>query len=266
MVPRIPDLWKSGEAADHLYRLYLAQLQKHDRYERTVAACRQIRHYAACGPGAKEGLLTFHYEVDALYELKNYATAWRQLRLRDRIAFGQSFDYARQEWSVKDAYRLEWDYAPIHYFLGRYKVGCSLLEKALSFWFVDGRNVPAFQTLTRIYNGDDEPWSRCRVTLANFYDRLGKRLTDWEYWREFVDSFPPEVFRLSGVSRKKFRSDCDAMPVFFKCAVQVRRQQQTSQSGDAKTSDKRQELTKQERELRDVRLSNLFPELRDLRG
>ena len=265
MTPRIPDLWKSGEDADRLYRLYLSHLQMHDMFERVVAACRQIRHYATRGPGAKEGLLTFYYEVDALYELKKYTTAWRQLRLRDRIAFGQSFDYARQEWSVNDAYRLEWDYAPIHYFLGHYKVGCSLLENALGFWFVDGRKVPAFQTLIRIYNGDDEPWSRCRVTLANFYDRLGRRLTDWEYWREIVDSFPPEVFRLSGVSRKKFRLDCDAMPVFFKCALEVRYKKQTSPKRRTKASHQRQVLTKQERELRDVQLRNLFPELRDLR-
>ena len=214
MVPRVPDLWRLGEDADHLYRWYLSLLQMHHMHDRTIAASRRIRHYAARGPGAKEGLLTFHYEVEALYDLKNYAAASRQLRLRDRIAFGKSMDYARQKWCAKDAYRLEWDYAPIHYFLGRYSLGCSLLETSLSFWFPH-QGFDSYSILHRVYNGDEEPWHRARVTLANFYDHLGKRLSDWQHWSKFASSFHPTLYRLGGISRKNLVADSDTLLQFF---------------------------------------------------
>src|SRR5207237_9546900 len=133
-------------------------------------ACRQIRRYAARGPGPKHGLFTFSFEIDALCDLKDYGAAWRQLRLREKIVFGERFDLFRGEWSAADARELQFLYAPLLFFLGRHRQGCLLLETSLAFWFRGGK-VRSFDMLFNVYNGDGEPWHRCQVTLAHFYRR-----------------------------------------------------------------------------------------------
>jgi hypothetical protein len=66
----IPDLWRANEDAVRLYQLYLCRLQINDMHERIVAACHQIRRYAARGPGPTEGLFTFSIEIESLGESK----------------------------------------------------------------------------------------------------------------------------------------------------------------------------------------------------
>lgn len=87
----IPDLWQAKEYAVRLYQLYLLRLRMNHMHKRVVAICPCIRRYAARGPGPTEGLFTFFHEIDSLCDLKNYQAAWRRLRLREEIAFGERF-------------------------------------------------------------------------------------------------------------------------------------------------------------------------------
>ena len=183
----IPDLWRANDAS-RLYSLYFGLLQMHHRHERIIAVCPRIRRYAARGPGPEEGLFTFFNEINALCELGKYQAAWRRLRLRDKMAFGKSFDLRNRKWTGADAWELTYSYAPQLYLLGRYRQGCELLETALRFYF-RRRKVQSLDMLCHIYNGDDVPSHRFRVTLSHFYRRLGKDLRQWRYWARFIDGW-----------------------------------------------------------------------------
>lgn len=279
---RIPNLWRINEDATRLYSLYLAHLSTHNLVERVVFASRKIRRFAASGPGSKDGLFTFSHEIDALYDLKKYQVAWRQIQLRDSIACGQRFNFTDRVWTGKDSFLLETDYAPIQYFLKRYSFGCSLLESGLNFWFKH-RGFDSYDILNRVYNGDQVPWHRCRVTLANFYDRLGKRLSDWQHWSEFASSFHPKLYRLGGVSRRKLLTDSDSLPQFFGNLARQQVRRIFTQDGKIRSyltassptflkyrteqnrlHDVEKEQNRAARELRNEKLRTLFPELNGL--
>jgi hypothetical protein len=226
-VSHIPDLWRAGEDAAHLYPLYLARLSMGGLRGRVVSSCRRIRRYARRGPGAEKGLFTFSFEIDSLCDLGEYKAAWRQLRLRDRMALGTRFDLARRDLSAADAGLAEWDYAPILFFLGRYRRGCSLLEASLDFRFADAK-VRSYDILFRVYNGDEEPRNRCRVTLAHFYARTGKSLRDWRHWEAFVRGFHPRLFRLAGVRREELLADPGRLRAFRDKLMEIRKDRATS--------------------------------------
>lgn len=268
-----------------MYSLYLMQLVLDDRYEQVISACRTIRRIAARGPGLKEGIFTFSLEIDALYELQQYQTAFKQLCQRDRIIFGERMDFAKRKWSRGEGWQLEFDYAPIHYFLGRYRLGCSLLETALGFWFDPSVSTkpPCFQILYRICNNEHEPSHRCRVTLAHFYNRLGKPMTEWKHWPQFVNGLNLKLFRIAGITRAQLLMNSDHLPMFFDKLMKLRDQRIPTRIGNgeldltdsAKTVRQRQaaiqkkselfeERTKLQRERREAKLRDLFPELRDL--
>ena len=282
MPPAIPDLWRDKEDAARLYQLYLSRLHQNHLYERIVSSCRQIRRYAARGPGSKEGLFTFSFEIDALCELQDYKTAWRQHRLREQIVFGERFNLIHRQWSPDDEYVLAHYYAPLLYFLGRYRQGCSLLEISLGFWF-NGRNVRSYDILHYIYKGNQEPWDRYDVTLSHFYDRLGKELSSWQHWEAYVHGFHPRLFRLSGVRRDELLRDAGQLTVFFdklraiqaerttsgvtwgqsdliESAAKVRKRQEATQ----RKRDEFNEQTKAVRERTNRKLRELFPELQGL--
>jgi hypothetical protein len=223
----IPDLWRAKEDASRLYSLYLAHLSMNGRYEQVVAACPKIRRYAARGPGAKEALFAFSFELDALVELKRYRQAWRRLRLREETVFGKRFNLLRREWSADDSWDLCWCYAPLLFFLGRYRQGCALLEISLDSWFGD-QKVRSYDVLFHVYNGDEEPDNRCRVTLKHFYTRLGKNLSEWRHWEKFVNGFHPRLFRLAGVSREELLADSEQLGGFFDNLMGVRAERTTS--------------------------------------
>src|SRR5580704_5444541 len=108
--------------------------------------------------------------------------------LQEEIAFGQRFDLRSRQWSKADAFELAFSYAPLTYFLGRYRQGAQFLETSLDFW-LRGKKVEIFDILSRVYNGEIEPSNRCRVTLSHFYARLGRDLRQWRGWRAFVNGF-----------------------------------------------------------------------------
>jgi hypothetical protein len=252
------------------------------RYERVVAACPQIRRYAARGPGPTEGLFTFFFEIDSLCDLKNYQTAWRRLRLREKIVFGKRLDLRSREWSSTDGCELAWSYAPLLFFLGRCSRGRELLETSLGFSFV-GRNARSFDILFHVYNGDDEPSHRCRVTLSHFYRRLGRDLRQWRHWETFINGFHPRLFRLSGVRRDELIADPGRLGEFFDKLMKVRDERTTSGVGGSQSDlidsaakvKQRQDATQQKLNEFDERikpvqdrtnskLRDLFPELQGL--
>lgn len=275
----IPDLWRAKEDAARLYQLYLCHLRMNHEDERVVAACPQIRRYAARGPGLAEGLFTFSFEIDSLCDLKDYRAAWRRLRLREEIIFGERFDLRSRKWSRADGHELEFWYAPMMFFLGRIGQGCELLETSLGFWFVDEK-VRSFDILFRVFNGDEEPTDRCRVTLSHFYGRLGKDLRQWRHWEAFVNGFHPRLFRLSGVRSDELMADPARLGPFFDKLMELRAERTTSGFGGSQSDlvesaakvKKRQDATQQKldefherikptQDRMNSKLQELFPEL-----
>ncbi len=227
MAEMIPDLWRADVDAVGLYKLYLCRLQMNHQHERVVAVCPRIRRYAARGPGLTEGLFTFSIEIDSLCDLKDYHAAWRRLRLREVIAFGERFDLRSRKWLSADGRDLMYFYAPLLFFLNRYRQGCALLETALDFWFV-GTKSRSFDMLFHVYNGDAEPVDRCRVTLSHFYGRLGRDLHQWPHWEAFVNGFHARLFRLSGVRVDELVAEPELLSAFFNKLMQVRAERTTS--------------------------------------
>lgn len=282
MADAIPDLWRAKEDATRLYELYLCRLWMNHRHERIVAVCPQIRRYAARGPGPPEGLFTFSFEIDSLCDLKDYRAAWRRLRVREETVYGERFDLRSREWSGADGWELAYWYAPLLYFLGRYRQGCSLLETSLGFCF-DGRKARSFDILFHVYNGDEEPCHRCRVTLSHFYRRLGKDLRQWRHWEAFVNGLHARLFRLSRVRRDELLADPRRLAVFFDKLMEARAERTTSGVGGSQSDliesapkvRKRQEATRKtldafEKRIKPVqdrmnrKLQELFPDLREL--
>lgn len=234
------------------------------------------------GPGPTEGLFTFSFEIDSLCDLKDYQAAWRRLRLREEIAFGERFDLRTREWSSADGWELAYSYAPLAFFLGRYRQGCEWLETALGFWF-GVRTARSFDILCYVYNGDEEPWHRCRVTLSHFYGRLGRDLRQWRHWEAFVSGFHPRLFRLSGVRRDELVAAPGRLAEFFDRLMEVRDERTPSGVGGSQSDlidsaakvRKRQDAIRRERdefnerikpvqERTNRKLQELFPELQGL--
>jgi hypothetical protein len=251
-------------------------------HERVVAVCPQIRRYAARGPGPTEGLFTFSFEIDSLCDLEDYETAWRRLRRREEIAFGERLDLRSRKWAKTVGWELAFSYAPLLFFLGRYRQGCALLETFLDFWF-RGTKPRSFDILFHVYNEDQEPRNRCRVTLSHFYRWLGKDLRHWRHWEAFVNGFHPRLFRLSGVRRDELMADPERLAVFFdrlmemwdertisgtssgqsdliESAAKVRKRQEARQ----RKLDEFRERIKPVQKRTNRKLNELFPELRGL--
>jgi hypothetical protein len=279
---RIPDLWRLKEDAARLYQLYLCRLQANRLHERVICACRQIRRYATQGPGINHGLFTYSFEIDALCQLQDYRAAWRQLRQRESKVFGKRLNLAHRQWSERDRWELAFSYAPLLFFLGRYRQGCALLEASLEFSF-KSEKVRSYDMLFHVYNGDQQPPDRCRVTLAHFYDRLGKCLRDWQHWKAFVNGFHARLFRLSGVSREQLFADPGQLAAFVSKLVNVRDERTTSGVGGGQSDliesaakvHKRQLAMRRKldefavrikpvQDRTDRKLQELFPELQGL--
>jgi hypothetical protein len=282
MPKTVPDLWRAKEDAPRLYSLYFIRLQINRLHQRVVSACRQVRRYAARGPGPKEGLFTFSFEIDSLCDLKDYKGAWRQLRLFEEMAHGERFDHARREWSARDAWELTFYHAPLLFFLGRYRQGCALLETALDFHF-RRRRAQSYDVLYHVYNGDEEPTDRCGVALSDFYSRLGKRLTEWPQWQAFVNGFHPKLFRLAGARRSELLASAEKLPAFVDRLGAVLAERTTSgvtrgladlieapakvrkwQEATRKALDEFNQRSQPRRAVLDTKLRHFFPELEGL--
>lgn len=230
MADSIPDLWTSGEDARRLYSFYLSRLAIGQQWERIVTACREIRRHASRGPGLAKSIFTFRDEIDALCKLKDYDTAWRQLLALRRAVRG-----IQQGINIEDRKRMEAEergtcVASLLYFRGRYRRGCGLKERYFDLCFQNGP-VQSYQLLFEVYNDDVEPTHRVRVTLAHFYNRLGRDLRQWRHWPTFVEGFQPRLFRLAGIQREKLLADAGHLPAFFNNLMDIRDERTTSGVG-----------------------------------
>jgi hypothetical protein len=224
---QLPDLWRARADPDRMYQLYLVRLQMNGMHDRVVAACRQIRRYAARGPGRRAGLFTFFFEVDSLVALKDYQAAWRQVQLRDKIIRGRRVQLSRRKWSIKDFSELAYTYAPLMYFLKRYRLGCELLETALAFWYQRPK-AQSYDILFHVCNADEEPRIRPRVTLTHFYRLLGNDLKEWRLWPTFVKGLAAPLLRIAGVERKSLLDDPSQLMALLASLERVRRERVTS--------------------------------------
>lgn len=227
VITQLPDLWRTRADPDRMYQLYLVRLQMNGLHERVVAACRRIRRYAARGPGRRAGLFTFFFEVDSLVELKNYRAAWRQVQLRDEIIRGDRVPLGRRKWSARDFPELAYTYAPLMYFLKRYSLGCHLLETALAFWYQRPK-AQSYDIVFHVFNTDEEPRIRPRVTLAHFYRHLGKDLEQWRLWPMFVRRLAAPLLRVAGVERQSLLEDPSRLAAFLAGLRRIRDERVTS--------------------------------------
>lgn len=282
MATRIPDLWQVGVEAPRLYDLYLAHLLGHQRYERMIEVCRQIRQYAARAADKREGFFTYHMEIEALCRLGEYQAAWLQLRRFEKAVHGEQWNLVRREWIRSDFYALEIYYAPLLYYRGHFRLGCTLLETALDCWF-ERKTLCSYNILHQVYNGDEEPYHRVRVTLSHFYKRLGRDLREWRHWEKFVKNLHSRLLKATAVRRKQLIKDPNQLPAFFDRLMELQ-EERTSSGVTCGQSDlidspekvqQRQEKTRRELEEFQIRrdagraqrndeLLALFPDLAEL--
>jgi hypothetical protein len=137
--------------------------------------------------------------------------------------------------------------------------------------------------LFRVYNGDDEPEKRQRVTLQHFYHRLGRDLRQWRHWEAFINGFHPKLFRLAGIRSVVLLEDAAQFPIFFNRLMEIRQERATSSvtrgERDLVESPARvrawhestqtkieqfKEHSRPRREQLEAKLLELFPDLQDL--
>jgi hypothetical protein len=99
------------------------------RTKRTIAACRQIRRYAA----AKhvERTFTYFWEIEAHGASQDFDSMWQVLRAWEKAAFKKGLNLTEHRWNSDDFHQLIY-YGPILYLRGRYGLGRRLMETALS--------------------------------------------------------------------------------------------------------------------------------------
>ncbi|WP_161967131.1 hypothetical protein [Fimbriiglobus ruber] len=143
--------------------------------------------------------------------------------------------------------------------------------------------MPSYDIMYHVYNGEEEPSHRFRVTLSHFYGRLGKDLRLWKHWAAFVDGFHPRLFRLSGVGRGEILANPGSLAIFSERLSDIRDARTDSGvsfgqadlvESEAKVRKRHEEVkekgnqfkerTKQARESTNVKLQEYFPELQGL--
>ncbi|MFT3878275.1 MAG: hypothetical protein QM703_01285 [Gemmatales bacterium] len=178
---------------------------------------------------------------------------------------------------------------PLHYWLGRYELGCHILESALEpwfnndwqssyYWFTPITHQPRKHKATLFYP----------VSLAMFYHKLGKDLRDWKQWDAFIDGFPEKFFTVLKIGKKELRNDSNLLPKVISRIGKIQKKNRpyyTSGDGGQSIEDiiesprqikrrhdkllkerheseeEKRERAKVRRKL-DQRLVELFPELR----
>jgi hypothetical protein len=152
----------------------------------------------------------------------------------------------------------------------------------LELWFRAGR-VPSFEILFEIYNNDEEPEMRPRVTLQHFYRHLDRDLHQWRHWEAFINGFHPRLFRLAGVTREALCDSAEQFPIFFNRLMEIREQRTISgvtrgekdliesptrvrkrQESILRKLDQFTESHQSRRDTSDAKLRRLFPELSEL--
>ncbi|MHC5536837.1 hypothetical protein ACYOEI_01025 [Singulisphaera rosea] len=123
------------------------------------------------------------------------------------------------------------------------------------------------------------------MTLTHYYNRLGKNPLQWPRWGTFVNGFHARLFRLAGVSREEMLVDPGRLPAFFEALMAIRAERTPTGVGggvrdltdgvnavekrQAAVQEKLERFEERSRPMSDflnMRLLELFPELRDLEG
>lgn len=293
MSKRIPNLWKMKLMTDDrdpgtLYALYLSDLMLKDQDARVIEACRIIRRYAIKGPGIKEAFFTFSQEHHSLITLGRLDEALRQARSRDRIVYGHC-DYSRLVWKEDSGTWPIITVAPLHYWLGRYELGCHILEAAFEPWFNNDWK-SSFYWFTQVAYPHKKHRAKAfyPVSLAMFYHKLGKDLREWKLWNAFIDGFPDQFYTVLKIGKEDLRNDSKLLSIVISRISEIQKKNRpyyTSGGGDDSIEDivesprqikkrhdqlikERHETQKakqeraQKRRLLDQRLAELFPELR----
>ncbi|MFO0945376.1 MAG: hypothetical protein U1D30_05425 [Planctomycetota bacterium] len=253
----IIDLWREGEEdATRLYIFYLEKLRSTGNLDQLGFTCRRIRQYAARGPGKKEALFTFWIEIEALCEIGDFDLAWRRLRQWEAVVFGKRLRLDQHRWNKSEGLVLAFYYAPLLYLRGRhrtsekkrrhprpgslegheqrhagrrngfsqrrYRLGCKLLETHLELLFRQG--ISSYDMMVHVHNDDEEPENHCRVTLAHFYHKLGRTLSDWRRWRAFSGGFPPKLYGMAKVEREALIQQPALLATFHERLRKIERQ------------------------------------------
>jgi hypothetical protein len=128
----IPNLFRSEWNAETIrcYEGFLSRLCWAGRTKRTIAACRQIRRYAA----AKhvERAFTYFWEIEAHGASQDFDSMWQVLRAWEKAAFKKGLNLTEHRWKSDDFHQLIYYYGPILYLRGRYGLGRRLMETALN--------------------------------------------------------------------------------------------------------------------------------------
>ena len=214
---KIPDIFRpQRKAAEQLYGIYLSRLMVAGHERRAVDACRQIREYARRHRKPLWGDFTYHLEIDALFKLKRFSAAWRQLRTLEVLAFGKNVDMNADSWSADQLAWFGSHHAPILYFLGRYRLAARLLEAMLRERMARPRKGLSYELMGYIYRPIARPRERHNVTLYHAYRKLGKNLVQWPQWKQFITGFRPELFQLARVTKSELLHDPSLLRPFYK--------------------------------------------------
>jgi hypothetical protein len=269
MATGISDLWRMGENAEHLYTFYLLTLLKNDRHDRIIEAARQIRLYASRGPGPMAGLFTYTHVFESCCNRGDFRAAWRQHRSQEKLYFGKTRDLKKTKWVSADWYQLLMRKGPLLYFLGRYRIGCRVMEAGLNLIYRGNRKPRSHHLLDYICNRQIEPTHWVCVTLSHYYARLNKPLRSWRHWKRFVSGFHPKLFKTAGITREellvndaRLREFCERLWI-----AAHRRANSDASRGETETKKMRKPVRKRmdpnQREL-NRQLRKYFPELNEM--
>jgi hypothetical protein len=267
-----------GEA-ELSYSYYLSRLAINGRHRRIVDACRRIRRHAAAAGRPRLGDFTYHFEIEALCRLREWSTAWRQLRRLERIDFGRPIDLLAKSWSPRELDRFRYHYPPILYFLGRYRLARRLLEAVLAPSLAPGKNGMSYRLLPFVFKPVSRPRFWQDVTLHHLYRKLGKSLLEWPGWRDFVAGFHPKLVRLAGLTRRQLSDDPALLRRLSKAIAAEERRRLTARVsfGERDLTDPLPQVRRRQERVaikshaldramgeRNRRVEEIFPEIRHL--
>jgi hypothetical protein len=274
-----PNLFQSEWDAETIrcYERFLSRLCWAGRTKRTIAACRQIRRFAASNHA--ERAFTYFWELEAYGRLQDFDSMWQVLRAWERAAFKKRLNLTEHRWNSDDFHQLIYYYGPILYLRGRYGLGRRLMETALSM--AADQKGWSFEMLWHVYKPINRPASIYEVTLSNFYSASGRKLTEWPLWDSFVDNLDSRVLRMSQVPRPELRKDSALLRSLFAWITGERRRRLSSGTTDGlrdltepagKVRNRQQKIKEKllkldedpGQEERERRLVAIFPELANL--
>jgi hypothetical protein len=275
----VPNLFQPGlqNEAKKLYTIYLSQLSANSRNRRVLTACEMIKAYAVEAKQPQVANFTFHYEIEALCKLGRFIEAWKLLRQLEHQAYGKPIDLRAAHWKPK---HLDWfwQYHPhILYFLGRYQLGRRMLEAALGARMAHPDPGLSYQLLPYVHSAVLRPHHLHQVALYHFYRKLGRDLTAWSGWKQFVEGFDSRVLTMAHLQKEELLGDASKLRGLHRSISRMQAQRLSAgiSTGERELVDAPNKVKGLQRELalraslqdgmaaRDAeRLRRIFPELK----